>query len=209
MVHDIMDTNFWRPSPQQFLGVNDLHFLAAIGECLKKAVFVPVERLDGKKDHVTIEFDVEPRSSVCKNIVFFRQTEKTTGNSKKEYFFRQGTNSVLKTNLKELELLVHKRANWRAEEESGQNPSNIEQQLIQAICRGEQRINDTENTYNLITTRIDEMSHFPDWLPHVRWSSVFDFDPSAQLYRACKDGFIIPPKLLAIDDVSKAGPDKS
>jgi hypothetical protein len=100
-----------------------------------------------------------------------------------------------------LALLVHKRANWRAEEESGQNPSNIEQQLIQAICRGEQRINDTENTYNLITTRIDEMSHFPDWLPHVRWSSVFDFDPSAQLYRACKDGFIIPPKLLAIDDV--------
>jgi hypothetical protein len=212
IIEEIFEKHFVGPHPQQFQNASP-EVLCAIRKCLKPPVFVPIVNDDGGEqddDLVVIEFDVEPTASVCGSITFCREVkQKGVKNFTQSYYIRKGTSSDPWTrSISDLEEVVKKNAEWRLGQEEllrGQGTTpNVERLLTRSFCRGQSRINDRDSEFVLVIgdiTGTKITKYLADWLPHIRWSFVLDFNPRSEVFGAVQSKFSsAAPVYLTIDD---------
>jgi hypothetical protein len=207
MIHDIMENHIYGLNPIQFQEVRP-EMLAAIRQCARPPVFIPIRRTNGEADYVVIECDVHPTSQACRNTIFFRKIKLDPLKKKKitrEIYLRQGTSTVqINEDKSEFEVLrAAARLSDEEQLEMGQVPSTVEDRLARLLCQGHQRIDDDIYSYILVIDKLSNVSDFKEWLPNIKWSFVLDFDSSAAMLNQVKDDFTMPPVFLTMAEVKQ------
>ena len=186
----------------------------AFSTCISMLHVIEIENTD----RVILEIDIEPKSSVCKNLKFKINTNQYPDGV---YFKREGTSSIpLFPNSREEREFIKRTSVKCAEdrmilESCKQTPSNIPQVLNKLLCKGEHKILDgvSEYHYFLVINRFCEEdcckmtdSSAFEWVKLINWRIIFDFDKRTRetgilsnFHR--KQNTLMQPNCLTLDEL--------